>query len=84
MKKIEVASFSIDELLYIYQPSVSNKVNKVVDVWLNTEEGKFVKQHSLQPLETVWYNDAITFITNIKVFAVLDEDKEIFWRLKFK
>jgi len=51
---------------------------KTLELWLETDEGRFCVKESKTKLEIVHYN------TRIRIFAEFDEKIETFWRLKFK
>ena len=79
MKKVEVYSAKIDSAdLY------SNLLEKTLLIWLETEEGKFIKQHSQTPIKIRVMNDPSTYNEKVEIWATLEEKIETFWRLKFK
>jgi hypothetical protein len=53
-------------------------------IGLETEEGKFIKQHSQTPIQIRVMNDPSTYNEKVEIWATLEEKIETFWRLKFK
>ena len=79
MKKVEVISFDIG-----FNYCTPNITEKTLLIWLETEEGKFIKQHSQTPIQIRVMNDPSTYNEKVAIWATLEEKIEIFWRLKFK
>jgi hypothetical protein len=59
-------------------------LEKTLLIWLETEEGKFIKQHSQTPIKIRAMNDPSNYDEKVEIWATLEEKIEIFWRLKFK
>jgi len=79
MKKIEVISFDISNDF-----NYPNIAEKTIELWLETEEGKFIKQHSQTPIEMRVMNNPNFYNERVELWATLEEKIETFWRLKFK
>lgn len=81
MKKIEVFRITVtgidetggnmDDI-----PIVYNYINK----WLDSEEVRFLKEHSSTSIERVNHEN---YEKGISFHAMLDEKTEIIWRLKY-
>jgi len=57
---------------------------KTLELWLETDEGRFCVKESKTKLEIVGYFSYAHYNTRIRIFAEFDEKIETFWRLKFK
>lgn len=89
MKKIEVFRITIaDSSMDIYEPHRGTSdivtVRNWTNNWLESEEAKFLTEHSSTPIERVEHKNHEKFETHIIFQATLDEKIETFWRLKFK
>ena len=82
MNKVEVFHRAYEDILNSYYPS---RVKMKIKTWLDdTEEGKFITQHSKKPVEVLTLDNPYTSVVTIRIYAYLDEEIEIFWRLKYK
>lgn len=79
MKKVEVISFDIGNDF-----NYPNIAEKTIEWWFETEEAKFIKQHSQTLIQIRVMNDPSTSIKRVKLWATLEEKYETFWRLKYK
>jgi hypothetical protein len=79
MKKVEVISFDISNDF-----NYPNIAEKTLLIWLETEEGKFIKQHSQTPIKIRVMNDSSNYNEKVEIWATLEEKIETFWRLKYK
>ena len=68
----------------LYHIRPLDKSKKIYQLWFETEEGKFIKQHSQTPIQIRVMNDPNTFNEKVELWATLEEKIETFWRLKFK
>jgi len=59
-------------------------VEKTIELWLETEEGQFIKQYTKTPIDIRIVKNPHIYNDTIEVWATLDEKHETFWRLKFK
>lgn len=79
MKRVEVLSFAFDDN-YLN----SSFPKQVIELWIKSEEGKFIEKHSLAPIEMRKIRQPHSYKNKIELWATLEEKHEIFWRLKFK
>lgn len=77
VKRVVVAIFNVA------WPSSRRATHEIGD-WLRTEEGKFILEHTLSPLDTVTQDDFSSSCTKHLLVAKLTDESEFFWRLKFK
>ena len=81
MKRIEVLSLTIDTDVPWDQPDY---YRHVIERWIKSDEGKFIKQHSQTPIKIRVINNPSTYNERVELWATLEEKIETFWRLKFK
>jgi hypothetical protein len=80
MKKVKVFTLTIDALLDGYNKFFQKRI---IDTWMSSEEYKFIERNSIS-IEQVKIKDHDRLGVIISYYAVMDEQIETFWRLKFK
>jgi hypothetical protein len=80
MKKIQIFYIKIEALTELFKRSVEKEI---IDNWMSSEEYKFIEKNSTS-IEKVEIPNHDRFETIIFYYAVMDEQIETFWRLKFK
>jgi hypothetical protein len=83
MKRVEILHYTFDTLVEDYHNP--NRIPDTMKEWLaETEEGKFIEQHTKKPVQFVCWHNPLDFRSMIMMYAYFDEEIETFWRLKFK
>lgn len=80
MKKVEVFTLVMDALLEDYNSSHSKRI---IDSWFDSEEYKFLERNSVS-IEFFRIPNHDRFEIIFSFYAIMDEQIETYWRLKFK
>lgn len=80
MKKVEILSVKLDPL-FVKDNKMSDEM--ILEIVLDTREYEFFKEHDIT-IEKVVRPNHDRFEHTTFYYAIMDEQMEVFWKLKFK